>query len=188
MVIYYKVSKEVGPKKVALTKAQEQLHSAQELLTEKQTELKILFDKLAELKSKLDDAEAKKTDLEAQVSECKCKLQRAEQLISGLGGEQERWISLSQELEALFYNVTGDILLSSGSIALLGPFTGSYRQAMIQSWSRILQSNDITCSCNFSLSSTLGDPVAIRDWIIHGLPNDSLSIDNTIMLQNSNLW
>jgi len=31
---------------------------------------------------------------------------------------------------------------------------------------------------NFSLITTLGDPVKIRDWQIAGLPVDSFSIDN----------
>ena len=188
MVIYYEVSKEVGPKKMALIEAQEQVYRAQELLSGKQAELKILLDQLAALKSSLDIAEAKKSDLERQVSDCRCKLERAEQLISGLGSEQERWLSLSNTLGSLFNNITGDILLSSGSIALLGPFTASYRQSILQSWSQILQSKNIACSSNFSLSSTLGDPVIIREWIINKLPNDSLSINNAIMLNQSHLW
>ena len=34
----------------------------------------------------------------------------------------------------------------------------------------------------------LGDPVAIRDWVIKGLPNDSVSIDNGVMARKANKW
>lgn len=34
----------------------------------------------------------------------------------------------------------------------------------------------------------LGDPVTIRDWLLAGLPNDSFSIDNAIMLSASSRW
>ena len=34
----------------------------------------------------------------------------------------------------------------------------------------------------------LGDPVKIRDWTIDGLPNDTFSIDNGIMVSNARRW
>ncbi len=36
-----------------------------------------------------------------------------------------------------------------------------------------------------SLAAVLGEPVKIRDWTIDGLPNDSFSIDNGIMVRAS---
>uniref|UniRef100_A0A7S2P1M5 Uncharacterized protein n=1 Tax=Leptocylindrus danicus TaxID=163516 RepID=A0A7S2P1M5_9STRA len=188
MVIYHKVSKEVGPKKAALTEAQEQLQAAQELLTGKQLQLKELLRKLNDLQEKLDDAEEKKRNLEDQVTDCSNKLKRAAQLISGLGGEQDRWKKLSSSLAIMYENVTGDILLCSGMIAYLGSFTSSYRANAINSWSSLLQSKGITCSNDFSLSDTLGNQVVIRDWTINKLPNDLFSIDNAIMLNQSELW
>ena len=40
----------------------------------------------------------------------------------------------------------------------------------------------------FKLGTCLGEPVAIRQWTINKLPNDSFSVDNAIMLSNSNRW
>ena len=188
MVIYHKVSKEVGPKKVALAEAQDQLQTAQELLTGKQLQLRELLRKLSDLRDRLDDAEEKKRNLEDQVTDCSNKLRRAEQLISGLGGEQDRWMALSSSLATMYENVTGDILLSSGMVAYLGTFTSSYRSNAINSWSNLLQSKGIMCSNEFSLSGTLGNQVVIRDWTINKLPNDLFSIDNAIMLNQSELW
>jgi hypothetical protein len=34
----------------------------------------------------------------------------------------------------------------------------------------------------------LGDPVKIRDWTIDGLPNDTFSIDNGIMVSKARRW
>jgi ATP-binding dynein motor region len=39
-----------------------------------------------------------------------------------------------------------------------------------------------------SLSSTLGDPVRIRQWNINGLPTDSFSCDNGIIVFNARRW
>lgn len=40
----------------------------------------------------------------------------------------------------------------------------------------------------FRISDTLGDPVKIRSWNIAGLPVDSFSTDNGIIVTNSNRW
>ena len=50
------------------------------------------------------------------------------------------------------------------------------------------QSLDIACSADFSLSKTLGDPVKIRDWNIDGLPTDSFSIDNGVIVASTRRW
>ena len=46
----------------------------------------------------------------------------------------------------------------------------------------------IPCSKAFSMSQTLGEPVKIRAWNIAGLPVDSFSIDNGIIVHNSRRW
>ena len=46
----------------------------------------------------------------------------------------------------------------------------------------------IASSGRFSLNAVLGDAVKIRAWVISGLPNDSFSIDNAIMLANARRW
>eukprot|EP01018_Ginkgo_biloba_P030066 Gb_35567 [translate_table: standard] len=41
---------------------------------------------------------------------------------------------------------------------------------------------------NFKLASILGNPVTIRDWVIEGLPNDTFSIDNGILVSAARRW
>ena len=53
---------------------------------------------------------------------------------------------------------------------------------------KICQREKITCSNNFSLNLTLGEPVKIREWQIAGLPVDSFSIDNGIIVHNTRRW
>lgn len=48
--------------------------------------------------------------------------------------------------------------------------------------------NYIPVSKNFSLITTLGDAVKIRDWQIFGLPIDSFSIENAIISINASRW
>lgn len=69
----------------------------------------------------------KKKDLEDDIDLCGQKLDRAEKLIGGLGGEKARWSEIAAYCLTLLGKVIGDVLLSAGTIAYLGPFTINYR-------------------------------------------------------------
>ena len=85
-------------------------------------------DKIAHLESELDAATKKKNELAQQVEDCTLKLERAEKLIGGLGGERTRWTETVEQLKKDLVNVVGDVVVSSGTIAYLGPFTPAFRQ------------------------------------------------------------
>jgi dynein heavy chain len=188
MIVYDEISKDIAPKKAALKAASDALNSPTAMLAEKQAVLKELLDKLAVLNAGLKEAMDKKTALGKQVGDCSKKLVRAEQLISGLGGERDRWRDFSAKLAEKYENVTGDIMLSAGVVAYLGSFVSSYREEALAKWAAALRASGIACSSPFSLRDTLGDEVAVRNWVIAKLPNDSVSIENAIMLQRSNRW
>ncbi|KAI4897350.1 hypothetical protein NFI96_018346 [Prochilodus magdalenae] len=126
--------------------------------------------------------------LHALVELCSKKLERAEQLIGGLGGEKTRWSETALHLGELYNNLTGDILISAAVVAYLGAFTSSYRQIATEEWIGLCKSREIPCSRNVSLMHTLGEPVKIRSWTIAGLPSDSFSIDNGIIISNARRW
>ena len=69
----------------------------------------------------------KKKELEHNIMVCEQKLDRAEKLIGGLGGEKDRWTEAARVLGDKYDRVTGDVLLSSGVVAYLGPFTVDFR-------------------------------------------------------------
>ncbi|KAG7268093.1 LOW QUALITY PROTEIN: hypothetical protein CRUP_011869 [Coryphaenoides rupestris] len=170
MESYDKVAKVVAPKKEKLAQAEGELSVAMESLGKKQAALKEVQDKLAKLQHTLEANKDKKADLENQVDLCSKKLERAEQLIGGLGGEKSRWSETALSLGELYNNLTGDVLISSAIVAYLGAFTSSYRQ--------------IPCTPGMSLMKSLGEPVKIRAWTMAGLPSDSFSIDNGIIISH----
>nr|XP_033800562.1 dynein heavy chain 7, axonemal [Geotrypetes seraphini] len=185
---YDKVAKVVAPKKEKLNLAEGELKIAMDGLRKKQAALKAVQDKLAKLEETLEANKQKKADLENQVDLCSKKLDRAEQLIGGLGGEKTRWSQTALELGKLYINLTGNILISSGIVAYLGAFTSSYRHMQTKEWEMLCKNGDIPCSDDFSLVGTLGEPVKIRAWNIAGLPSDNFSIDNGIIISNARRW
>ena len=79
----------------------------------------------------------KKKELEHNILICEQKLDRAEKLIGGLGGEKDRWTEAARLLGDRYDRITGDVLLSSGVVAYLGPFTVDFRNV---SWTKFLTS------------------------------------------------
>ena len=92
MCCYFdRVAKVVAPKKEKLKKANADLAEAMASLEKKRASLREVQDKLSKLQETLEANKAKKAELENQVDLCTKKLDRAEQLIGGLGGEKDRW-------------------------------------------------------------------------------------------------
>lgn len=143
---YDKVAKVVAPKREAVEASQEALVSKSEVLKEMQKELNIVEAELDELRSAYEQANQRKIELEAHAHQTEVKLSRAEQLIGMLGGEQTRWSSEALRLKRAAGLVTGDVLLSAGVIAYLGPFDTVYRRKALEEWVSDCIAKNVPCS------------------------------------------
>ncbi|XP_078517697.1 dynein axonemal heavy chain 12 [Lissotriton helveticus] len=188
MEVYDRVAKVVAPKKARLAEAQQSLADTMALLDRKRAELKEVENRLESLKETFREKTDEKVRLEFQVDLCAKKLERAEKLLGGLGGEKSRWSKAADDLQHTYDNLTGDVLISAGVIAYLGAFTAGFRQECTKDWSHLCKSKHIPGSEDYSLSKTLGDPIKIRAWNIAGLPTDNFSIDNGVIVGNSRRW
>lgn len=186
--IYDRIAKVVAPKKEALAKAEGELAETMASLNEKRATLKAVEERMAALEAKFKAMCDKKEYLEKQVDSVEKQLVRAEKLIGSLGDERDRWTQCAADLDAKFTALTGDVLISSGIVAYLGAFTKAFRDECVAEWTQLCKEKKIPCSDNVRLSSTLGDPVKIRAWTLAGLPNDSFSIDNGIVISNARRW
>jgi dynein heavy chain len=169
MEVYDRVIKIVAPKKAALAEAEAELAAQMDTLNEKRAQLQEVTDKLQALNDEFAAETKKKKELEDQIEICSQKLDRAEKLIGGLGGEKSRWSQTAKDLHGLLGNVIGDVILSSGTVAYLGAFTVDYRKRSDQELERVLfESGDSVLQAVFSLVATMGDPLDIRTWNIAG--------------------
>lgn len=97
-------------------------------------------------------------------------MQRATEIIASLGGEKDRWALAAEQMDECYKSLTGnfpinvaeetkylniyskqkyilgDVLISSGIIAYLGPFTYELRTRQIKDW--INKCNEIGIICN----------------------------------------
>ncbi|XP_073507678.1 dynein axonemal heavy chain 3-like [Phyllobates terribilis] len=186
--VYDKVAKIVAPKRQRLEAAEADLKIHMDKLKIKRLELKEVTAKLKDLQDRLSQKLSEKRILEENINMTKLKLDRAEKLINGLGGEKQRWRGIAIQLEDTYQNIVGDMLLSAGIVAYLGPFTAEFRQDILKSWFNMCQGKNIPVSNGFAISGTLGDPVKIMEWQFHGLPKDNFSLENAIIVTSAQRW
>ena len=155
--VYDRVIKIVAPKKAKLSEAEAELANQMDKLNEKRAQLQQVTDKLQALNDEFAAMTKKKKDLEDNIELCSQKLDRAEKLIHGLGGERARWGEMAQLLAGRLVNITGDVILAAGVVAYLGAFDAIYRKAIIGDWQTLCKEQKIPCSEEFSLTNILGD-------------------------------
>ena len=188
MEVYDRVAKVVEPKRIALKSAEAELTVMMAELKQKQDSLQLVLEKIAKLEADFKAANDEKVSLANQVDMCEKKLVRAGKLISGLGGERARWTENVKTLGEEFTNTTGDVLISSAIVAYLGVFSAEYRNDYVTEAIAEVKSKGIPGSAVVGLEKVLGNPVQIRDWNLAGLPRDSLSTDNAIIMSKSRRW
>ena len=188
METYDRVAKDIAPKRAKLAGAEAEYAEVSTLLASKMAALKEVEDKLALLQATFEETTAKKESLEAQSIDCANKLERAEKLIGGLGGEKDRWTEASRKLGVTYTNITGDVLIGSGVVSYMGPFVATFRDLQISAWIKECAVMKVPCSDKFALVDVLGDQVKIRQWNIDGLPKDSFSTDNGIITDSARRW
>lgn len=188
MEVYDRVIKVVAPKKAMLAEAEGELLAQLETLNAKRALLQEVSDKLQSLNDEFAECMREKKKLEDLIDHCMQKLDRAEKLLGGLGGEKTRWSDTAAALGESLGSVIGDVILASGIIAYLGAFTIEYRNELIKTWHKSCTEIKIPCDADFGLVKILGEPVEIRAWMIFGLPADTFSVENGIIVKNANRW
>ncbi|KAI9224346.1 dynein heavy chain and region D6 of dynein motor-domain-containing protein [Blastocladiella britannica] len=185
---YYWVSRSIEPKRARLKEAQDSLEVTLKTVAELRQKLKEAEVNINEMEKKYLESVAKKEELGRKVAECNVKLSRAGKLISGLGSERIRWSASVENFDIQLQNIVGDVLLSAGTIAYLGPFTTEFRQLLLKEWGLCLGKLGIPHSQTTSLMEVLGDPSVVRAWELAGLPKDTLSRENALITFNSRRW
>jgi dynein heavy chain len=182
------VSRTIGPKKLKLQGAQDSADKAEAAAAKAAAELATVQAQVADLEAKLAAAQKKGEQLEADMEMATTRLGRAEKLVGGLGAEAVRWESAQAILNDAIKFLIGDVIVASGFIAYIGPFTSTFREEVVKDWVESVKKFEITANPKWTLAETLVDPAEVRDWNIHALPTDALSTDNAIIVTRGRRW
>uniref|UniRef100_A0A8C6TD81 Dynein heavy chain coiled coil stalk domain-containing protein n=1 Tax=Neogobius melanostomus TaxID=47308 RepID=A0A8C6TD81_9GOBI len=172
MDLYSKVLKEVGPKREKLAKAQ---------VSEWQ-----YFEKVNVLLNYLKFFNV--LYIANTMALTQARLTRAGKLTSALGDEQIRWDESVAQFEKEIINIVGNVFIAAACVAYYGAFTSHYRQLLIEQWIKQCQELNIPISSSFSLINILGDAYVIRQWNSEGLPRDTISTENAVLVTQGRRW
>lgn len=188
MDVYARVAKEVAPKRAALQDAEQNLMKTQQVLAGKQMSLRAVEARVAQLQAKFQASVAKRDKIQADMAQTKARLGRAQILVDGLGSEEKRWKETADQLKADLVNLVGNMALSAGCISYMGPFTADFREALQREWNKFTMSVNVPVDEKFDFIRVLADPIEVRQWSLMGLPADTHSVQNGILVSRGRRW
>ena len=199
MVDYSRVSKVVGPKKEKLAELAAALQDKEAQLSDKRAQLTDVQAALDALQAQLERAQGEKAELDERSQLTAARLERAEKLLGGLGGEEVRWKEEAEKLTTSMRFVVADAFLAAAAVAYYGPFNQPFRQQLVDTWKAIVQreaermggaasEGELRLSADWSLQSTLGVAHEIRSWLSNGLPTDACSVDSALLMRRAVRW
>ncbi|KAL9644994.1 hypothetical protein ABK040_004487 [Willaertia magna] len=185
---YGMIYQSIKPKKEALEKSERLVAEYQIKLDKTTKALKDLEKELLELGKVYEITNAEKKQIEKQLFETEKKLTRARELTQALDGEKDRWVEIIQKYKDSLKNLVGDVIIASAFLSYAGPFNSSNRKELLDYWLKELMQHSISTSPNFSIESFLSKPTIIREWNSQGLPSDTFSIQNGVLVMNTRKW
>ena len=185
---YATVSLEVAPKRKKLEEMNSELKEAASKLAVTQAKLQKELDKVADLEAKRQAVLDERDRLNQEAETTRIRLERASVLTGSLQEENLRWQQQAEKLAGQMRNVVGDTFLSAACISYYGPFTGVYRNQLVEGWLNKCTELDISVTPGFDLKDVMVDPMTVREWNIQSLPADTVSINNGVLVTACDRW
>ena len=110
---------------------------------------------------------------------------KAARLLNELAGEKQKWQVCEDVANEQLLNIEGDCLLAAAMINYLAPFTQKFRTKLYTKWTSEIKALGIHVSSEANFTSLFSEPLVIKTWLENGLPNDSFSIQNAVILDQT---
>ncbi|PRP89251.1 dynein heavy chain 1, axonemal [Planoprotostelium fungivorum] len=174
---YFWALRSAAPMQAKLDEEEAQLRTKQADLAVLTADFKVIEEESKVLTDRSNDLITKRNNLQEKIVEWEGRLIKANDLVNILKNEESSWMETVLDYDKRDKNLIGDVLLSSGFIAYLGPMP-SYRREIVEQWKEKMS---VACSADFSLES-LVSPLRLKRWSLQGF-KDLPSIENLIMLK-----
>uniref|UniRef100_A0A1I8HFN9 AAA domain-containing protein n=1 Tax=Macrostomum lignano TaxID=282301 RepID=A0A1I8HFN9_9PLAT len=184
MEVYGRIYRVVEPKRQRLQQAEAVLQEKQAQLREAEEKLAAVEAKMKELQDQYNGKMEEKENLRRKAEHTEKMLDRANQLVDGLAGEKVRWEQSVETMEKQMELLPGDCLVASACLSYLA----TTRDEMNLKWIEFVKSEAIPYSPDFKFTEFLSNPTLIRDWNIWGLPSDSFSVENGVIVTRGSRW
>ena len=122
--------------------------------------------------------------LKDEMSTVTTKVTRAESLLKSLSHENERWEKSSASFNSILQSMIGDGLLLAAFLTYSGYFDFKTRSLLATKWKDSLDSIGIIYRPELSMVESLSKASERLQWELLGLPSDSLSMENGVILDH----
>jgi dynein heavy chain len=186
---YAKIFKTVKPKRDRYEAAMAELNEKRAQIADAERQIQEAQKRLDELRANYEKQMAEKEQLRRDCEHMQMMLEKASRLINGLASEKVRWEATVADLEQQIGYVTGDCLLAAAFLSYMGPFLSQYRDHMMNEiWFKEIKKLSIPCNPAFNFANFLSIPTQVRDWNIQGLPSDTFSTENGVIVTRGTRW
>ncbi|XP_014262519.1 dynein heavy chain 10, axonemal-like [Cimex lectularius] len=186
VLTYCAAYKDIKPKRDKVNELEQEYKEAERYLDKLNTEIDKIEETLEELNRRYSIANAEKIKIQEETEIMKRRLNAADQLFSGLGRENARWLEDLAQLAIDKKEIIGNCFLSAAFLSYTGPFSWEFRQDMLyRNWINIVKEAQLPISLPFKIEHHLTDDVTISLWNSEGLPPDELSIQNGILTMSA---
>jgi len=112
---------------------------------------------------------------------------KSARLLNELAGEKQKWMVCEEVASQNIKNLEGDNLISAAMVCFLAPFSQKTRDILYSKWLAKIEDHGINITPKLNFNSMFSDPLKVKSWLDNGLPNDSYSIQNAIILKNAQM-
>lgn len=99
--------------------------------------------------------------------------------------EKNKWNKTVNQIDMEFDYLPGDCVLSTAFVSYMGPIRFKCRESLMNLWLTFMKESRVQYNHNFEVTLFLTNPEIIRNWNIHGLSNDKLSLENGVIISQS---
>lgn len=182
LVTYYDVAKNVEPLRQRVFEMEKEAARSEKALKQTNEELAEIKSTIERLEANYESASTELADLKKKAQVMEKRLLAASKLITGLGGERERWTSDKEGLLAKKERLVGDCLQGAAFLSYLGAFTADFRTRLLKdTWEPGLVEHKVPMTTPFDLPKLMVEEATKQAWASQGLPSDPLSVENGIL-------
>ena len=191
---YFHMEERVIPKRAQLAEAEAAYLVAKEahdVATAEQDALQAEFDELSSQKKEAEEAEM---CLQDRISKAGKQVVNAKEILSVIRPQLDKWKAEVNQIKKQVALCTAFSLLSAAIVSYHGPFPSSIKRFLLTQWAALLDvkvfpefdvqlSKDVPLT--FEFDAAVGDRDKLTDWALQGLADDTMTIQNAIILNQA---
>ena len=170
------VLEKIGPLEREQAKLQGNLNQSEAKLAKLSKALEIIDKKVADMKVRFEQRTTEAARLRVEVEKEEETIEAAENLVSKLKGEHQRWSHQMKDLNLELDQLPRQSLLAAAFLVYLSKAPEDKRLSMMNQWKEMVGLDD------FDLRRFLSSEQEQLSWKAEGLPSDDLSVENGLII------